>query len=621
MKFAFALLLMFFSLSVIKAQIVNIPDASLKHILTTDNCVDLNDDGVGDANADTNNDGEIQVNEAAAVEYLILDSTMPSMRVILDLTGLESFVNLKSFNSENVSFSEQQNIGGIFQYVGVDPIDFTSNSNLERINISDEVLISSINVSGLTNLTELRLFWVRPEFEVGSATPATVNMQGCVNLINLDLMDSYNVDIDFCQAPLLETLNCQAFGSSNLRDFNFNCLTNLRILNIGEVGFLNSLYLKNGSVLESLTSYSINGNVLCIDNNQDELDSLGSLVDSFEYVTTTCDVALGENTVSGAIQVYNTSNNGDCGTNNLRSLIKFDFIQNNTSVLNFQTSNTSEYELPVGQGDYQVVPTTNFSDGYDVVPNQFDVSFAGNEGELVEQDICLEPRVEIIDGIEIRFYPFSYASDPSINRFDAYIDLKNTNATNYSGQLRLVYDDNYSILIDYDETPDSDSNGEAVWNTINIGPNSNSRIFLRIGYNSDTHPNYPVFSGDELIYDLFLTNLENRNNQGGSPSFRLIQTIDAAEQTLNIENVDQMVSSSKIKIYPNPSSKFINIENNIGIKTVSIFSINGQLLNTIDYRKDNSEWIHIDISELDKGVYFLSIQTDTSIFTEKIIKN
>ena len=42
---------------------------------------------------DTNGDGEIQVAEAEAVKYLYVGGWLP----IQDLTGLEAFINLESF--------------------------------------------------------------------------------------------------------------------------------------------------------------------------------------------------------------------------------------------------------------------------------------------------------------------------------------------------------------------------------------------------------------------------------------------------------------------------------------------------------------------------------------------
>jgi len=328
-----------------------------------------------------------------------------------------------------------------------------------------------------------------------------------------------------------------------------------------------------------------------------------------------------ENIVSGDIQANTAQVNGNCGTNTIiANPLRFTLFQNNTPVLNYQPTSGNTYSLPVGQGDYQVVPSVNFSDGFNVVPDQFDVSFVGNSGELFEQDLCMVPRVETVDGIEIKFYPFYDNPDPFINRFDAYIVLKNTNAISYTGQLRLNYDDNYTLLIDYDEIPNSDTNGDAIWNTINIGPNSVSSIFLRIGYNAENHPNYPLLVGDELVFDLFLTNTGNGDTESNIPSFRLTQTVDADEEVLNTEEFET-ISPLKIKIYPNPSNGIINIENNEHIKDISIFSMTGQLVNSIKYEQNNSKLINMDISQLDKGIYFLSIQTETSIFTKKIIKN
>ena len=44
-----------------------IPDVNFKNALVNTNSVDTNGDGQGDSNADTNNDGEIQLSEASAI--------------------------------------------------------------------------------------------------------------------------------------------------------------------------------------------------------------------------------------------------------------------------------------------------------------------------------------------------------------------------------------------------------------------------------------------------------------------------------------------------------------------------------------------------------------------------
>ncbi|WP_347373385.1 T9SS type A sorting domain-containing protein [Aequorivita sp. Q41] len=86
------------------------------------------------------------------------------------------------------------------------------------------------------------------------------------------------------------------------------------------------------------------------------------------------------------------------------------------------------------------------------------------------------------------------------------------------------------------------------------------------------------------------------------------------EQILGTENN----SISKIVIYPNPSSDFINV---IIPKTIEIFKttlmdITGKQMN--DIQLENGI---LDISLLSKGVYLLNIETSEGTLNKKIIKN
>ena len=78
------------------AQIVTIPDANFKYVLLHGACVDTNSDNIGDTDADTDNDGEIQVSEALTVIGLNI-----TMQNISDLTGIESFSNLQHLFCKN----------------------------------------------------------------------------------------------------------------------------------------------------------------------------------------------------------------------------------------------------------------------------------------------------------------------------------------------------------------------------------------------------------------------------------------------------------------------------------------------------------------------------------------
>ncbi|MBK8349510.1 MAG: hypothetical protein IPL08_18625 [Saprospiraceae bacterium] len=77
-------------------QIIDFPDANFKNALITTNCVDINSDGIADADADLNNDGEIQQNEASEIKNLDIRS-----KNIQSLEGIQNFNNLNWLRASN----------------------------------------------------------------------------------------------------------------------------------------------------------------------------------------------------------------------------------------------------------------------------------------------------------------------------------------------------------------------------------------------------------------------------------------------------------------------------------------------------------------------------------------
>ena len=85
--------------------------------------------------------------------------------------------------------------------------------------------------------------------------------------------------------------------------------------------------------------------------------------------------------------------------------------------------------------------------------------------------------------------------------------------------------------------------------------------------------------------------------------------------TLAIENTDN--NNDPLKVFPNPTSGILNIELNQEYKdfTVRIYNQVGQ---TIFSGRNTKQ---INLSSQASGIYFISIQTDTEILTDIIIKN
>ena len=82
-------------------------------------------------------------------------------------------------------------------------------------------------------------------------------------------------------------------------------------------------------------------------------------------------------------------------------------------------------------------------------------------------------------------------------------------------------------------------------------------------------------------------------------------------------SADNLQLESNINIYPNPSSKSINITSLNIINKISIYSTIGKKIIEYNY---NSKSIKLDIDKLKSGIYLLTVKTDKGIYSSKISK-
>lgn len=83
--------------------------------------------------------------------------------------------------------------------------------------------------------------------------------------------------------------------------------------------------------------------------------------------------------------------------------------------------------------------------------------------------------------------------------------------------------------------------------------------------------------------------------------------------TTGISDMKQNVS-----IYPNPTNGDVTLDlSGLNAKTVELFSMNGQLLNTV---VPTDETMTLSMNQYAAGIYFVRIYTDNSITTQKIVK-
>ncbi len=168
------IIIFFFTFTFVNAQIVNIPDVNFKNALYY-------------LNVDTNNDGEIQVSEAEAVNGM-LDLYHSGGDIlgfgISDLTGIEAFVNITGLNCSN-NFLQT--------------IDLTSNSNLIQLFCNDNYTLNILNITNNSNLEDL-------------------SCAGNI-LSELDLHNNINLTSIDCSSNLLTTLNLINGTNTSINNF------------------------------------------------------------------------------------------------------------------------------------------------------------------------------------------------------------------------------------------------------------------------------------------------------------------------------------------------------------------------------------------------------------------
>lgn len=281
------------------AQIINFPDLNFKNALL-ELPINYDSNGTIFPMIDSNNDDEITQAEAQLVQKLNL-----SYAELNDLTGLQFFTNLKSFESlffNGLSF----NFPGLINLENLTLSNaVTGQSNLININLSGNVNLktvscytnaNTINLSNLTQLTNLTLYGNFTSLNINdaenllflnvSAPLNFLNLSNNTKLINMNLGGTTfsNLDLSAClNLEIIEVSNgkMQTLNLGNIKHVRYlfvpnNKLTSLNANNLFNLDFINcqnnlltNLFLENGTI-EQLVDFSGNPNLasICCDANE-----------------------------------------------------------------------------------------------------------------------------------------------------------------------------------------------------------------------------------------------------------------------------------------------------------------------------------------------------------------
>lgn len=304
MKNIILILILFSVVAFSNAQIVTIPDANFKAKLIQ----------IG---VDTNNDGEIQIEEAENTTSLNITSGQ-----ISDVTGIEAFVNLE------------------YLYCGTNPLyslDLSSNTQLVHLD-TWTIPISSIDISMLSNL-EI--------FKSNNASLYEIDFSQNTSLVILELRNIDIISYDFSNNINLENLRIR---DTPIDVLDLSANVNLNELRLLHLDYLNVLDLSNNSNLTTLDLLNIP--LTEIDVTQCDLltyfdctETLITEVDVSQNIVLE-DLILSDNQIS----TINVSQNTNlqtllCDNNQITSLI----IGQNTNLSNLECQNNQLTNLNISQ--------------------------------------------------------------------------------------------------------------------------------------------------------------------------------------------------------------------------------------------------------------------------------
>ena len=659
------LLLLLLASGLASAQIVTIPDARFK--------AELIDNGV-----DTNSDGEIQVTEALATLSLsIVDFD------ITDFTGLEAFVNLDTLNiigpnilsldlTSNVNLTHLS-----FQDTAISPltsIDLSACILLEELILQD-TSITSLDLSTNYNLTALyitRNFQLETVFlKNGSDESANMDsgswLENWISANNPSLQyvcaDEFQVTEiqqfagtdypvnSFCTFPPGGDINtitgvtkfddegdgCDS-GDSPISytrfNINYNSVPTNAIAYSNSAGVYNVYVAQTGlyTLLPSLEnpSYfsvspaSADVPIPVIDNStvtQDFCVEATGMHQDLEVVVTPIIAARPGFAATYWLTYKNKGNqtvSGDVTFNYPED--QMDFVSSSTTpdtqgagMMTFNFTDLQPYETvtvsivldvnaptdtpPVNIGDVLTLAAQVNPIADDEMPD--DNTFTLNQTVVGSFDpnniICLQGEEVPTDYIgDYLHYVINFENTGTAPAENVVITLEidpddfdpsSLEILNISHPAEIIVRDNIAEFYFQDIQLDSGGHGN---------------ILLKMKTDSELTFTDNV-EAQANIY--FYYNFPVETNEAIT-SFRI----------LGVEEHD----SSNIVLFPNPTDGLVNIQSATIIKNIRIYDLQGRLIESF---QPNSQATKLNITNLNTGVYFLSIETEIGTSNKKFIKH
>ena len=128
----------------------------------------------------------------------------------------------------------------------------------------------------------------------------------------------------------------------------------------------------------------------------------------------------------------------------------------------------------------------------------------------------------------------------------------------------------------------------------------------------------PVTNASQYTFAMDMTlDVNASSGYTGGEAFQSGTSVDPIDVDFEVDivaatSIDE-INGSTTSVYPNPATNVLNISTNEVIKSIEIYCVNGALVKTVSTKT-------IDISDLNNGMYILSVLTEEGVSQTRFIK-
>lgn len=527
---------------------------------------------------DANNDNQIDVSEALNVYWLRVGPN----ESITNITGIEYFTNL-TYLDVHWNFINELHLTTLTNLVELQSfetyseiIDLTGLTNLTKltcsgyegqtIDLSTLTALESLNISGadlstldISNNQNLKIFdgsylsmplldiSNMPDLELVDVTDCavhTVKINNCPSLKKIFAQEGQMSVLEFFGAINLEELNCY---DNNLSELNLAGINKLAYLdcsfnNISGGMFLSdkpdlyaarvfnnqltSLYVKNGHLWGEYEIFFNNNpdlSYICVGDDQYDAFRTRAWQSGFTptelEINSYCSFVPGAiyNEMQGSVK-FDSDNNGCSANDNALPNVKFQ-ITTPEYTSNIIADPSGNFNIPVVNGQYTVMPVLEVPSYFNVSPSNVTVSFPEEMSPYVA-NYCISANGAHPD-LEILLIPITIARPG----FDALYKIvyRNKGSVSQSGNIDIAFNDNTSDFVSTDVTMSAQVPNLLSWNFSSLQPFESRAILFTLNINSPTE--FPAVNlGDTFSLNATVASIAVDEMQSDN-TFELNQTV------------------------------------------------------------------------------------------------